>query len=349
MERSLPPEDTMYNALLNKDSSFDGIFIVAVKTTGIFCRPTCTARKPKQKNVEYFPSCRDALHHGYRPCKICRPLSHTGDTPGWLKPLIDELDADPSLRLKDFDLRERGLEPNRVRRWFKKHHDMTFQEYSRSIKIGGAFGRIKHGEKVIDAAFESGYESLSGFTESFKKATGFSPNKSRFSRVILITRIPTPLGPMLAGADEDGISLFEFIDRKMLPTQLARLSKYLRADLIPGSSPHFDTLDRQMKEYFSGTRTEFTLPLVLAGTPFQKQVWAELQRIPYGGTRSYKEQAAALGNPKAVRAVARANGDNKIAIIIPCHRVIGASGELVGYGGGLERKRFLLDLEARNS
>jgi AraC family transcriptional regulator of adaptative response/methylated-DNA-[protein]-cysteine methyltransferase len=226
---------------------------------------------------------------------------------------------------------------------------MTFQESARAIKIGGAFGRIKHGEKVIDAAFESGYESLSGFAESFKKATGFPPNKSRISRVIMITRIPTPLGPMLAGADDEGISLFEFVDRKMLPTQLKRLSKSMQADLIPGSSPHFDTLNRQMLEYFNGTRKKFTFPLVISGTAFQKKVWEVLQQIPYGATRSYKEQAIALGNPKAVRAVARANGDNKIAIIIPCHRVVGASGELVGYGGGLERKRFLLDLEARNS
>lgn len=348
-ERVLPAEDTMYNALLNRDSSFEGIFVVAVKTTGIFCRPTCTARKPKRENVEFFASTRDALHHGYRPCKKCRPMSLSGDTPQWLKPLIDELDSEPGLRLKDQDLRRRGLEPNRVRRWFKKHHGMTFQEYNRAIKLGGAFGRIKHGEKVIDAAFDAGYESLSGFTESFKKATGFSPVKSRYNRIIMITRIPTPLGPMLAGADESGISLFEFIDRKMLPTQLKRLSSGLQADLIPGTNPHFDTLSRQMEEYFNGTRKRFDLPLVIAGTPFQKRVWKVLMKIPYGETRSYKQQAIAIGNPKAVRAVARANGDNKIAIIIPCHRVIGADGTLTGYGGGLERKRFLLDLEARHS
>lgn len=131
----------------------------------------------------------------------------------------------------------------------------------------------------------------------------------------------------------------------MLETQLRRLGKLLRAECVPGFSKHFDRLNAQLQEYFSGKRKEFDLPLVLPGTPFQRKVWAGLQTIPYGRTRSYKEQAEAIGSANAVRAVAKANGDNRIAIIVPCHRVIGADGELVGYGGGLWRKRFLLDLE----
>jgi AraC family transcriptional regulator of adaptative response/methylated-DNA-[protein]-cysteine methyltransferase len=151
---------------------------------------------------------------------------------------------------------------------------------------------------------------------------------------------------MLAGATDDGICLLEFVDRRMLETQLNRLSKLLTAKIVPGSHRHFDTLNRQLEEYFSGRRKEFDLPLVLPGTPFQKKVWAGLQAIPYGCTRSYKEQAEVIGSPDAVRAVAKANGDNRIAILIPCHRVIGANGELVGYGGGLRRKQYLLKLES---
>ena len=151
---------------------------------------------------------------------------------------------------------------------------------------------------------------------------------------------------MLAGATEDGICLLEFVDRRMLETQIKRLKKLFNGEFVPGQSKHFDELNKQLKEYFEGKRKDFDLPLILNGTEFQQKVWKELQKIPFGSTRSYQEQAIALGNPKAIRAVAKANGDNRIAIIIPCHRVIGKNGELVGYGG---RKQFLLNLENSQS
>ena len=346
---TLPNRKVMYNALLHKDSSFEGIFFVGVKTTGVFCRPTCTARKPKIENVEFFPSIREALHYGYRPCKVCHPLQQNGEIPVWLKDLMKEIDENSVIKLKDADLRERNIDPARIRRWFKKHHGMTFQSYLRLLRVNSAFGKIKHGEKVIESAYNLGYESLSGFTESFKKTTGFSPSKSKEKRIITVTRILTPLGPMLAGTIDDKICLLEFVDRRMIETQIERLKKYLNAKFVPGQSQIFDKLDKQLKEYFDGKRKKFDIPLSLPGTEFQLKVWKELQRIPYGSTRSYQGQAVALGNPKAIRAVARANGDNRIAIIIPCHRVIGKNGELVGYGGGMWRKQYLLKLEKKNS
>lgn len=345
MMQSLPTTKTMYTALLEKDSTYEGIFFVAVKTTGIFCRPTCTARKPKPENVEFYASTHEALLHGYRPCKICHPLGQQGEYPQWLKPLMDEIEAHPELRLKDRDLRERGIDPARVRRWFKKHHGMTFQAYLRMLRISDAHGRIKYGEKVIDTAFETGYDSLSGFTDSFKKTTGFSPTKSSHQNIITTTRILTPLGPMLAGATDEGLCLLEFIDRRMIETQVERLKKSLKAEFIPGNNDHFDLLNQEIEAYFDSSLQKFTVPLVIPGTPFQRKVWQALQEIPYGETRSYKEQAQRIGHPQAVRAVARANGDNRIAIIIPCHRVIGSDGSLTGYGGGLWRKQYLLDLE----
>lgn len=121
----LPPADRMYRALADRDGSFEGIFVAGVKTTGIFCRPACTAKTPKPENVEFFRSSREALLRGYRPCKICRPLGRKGEFPDWLKPLIDEIDADPAIRLRDRDLRARGLEPSRVRRWFLKNQGLT--------------------------------------------------------------------------------------------------------------------------------------------------------------------------------------------------------------------------------
>ena len=346
MKTILKDKEALYTALIERDTTYEGTFYVGVKTTGIFCRPTCSARKPKKENVEFFGSPKDALVHGYRPCKLCDPMGTIRDAPEWLAGILKEVREDPSVRLKDADLQRRGVDPNRVRRWFKKHHGMTFQAYLRILRIGQAFGQIKYGEKVVDAAFDSGYESLSGFSESFKKTLGFAPVKSADRSIIPVTRISTPLGPMLAGATEAGICLLEFVDRRMIETQIERLSRLFKAELIPGESGYFTTLHKELGEYFSGKRTEFSVPLVIKGTPFQERVWQELLAIPYGETRSYEEQATALGNPKAVRAVAGANGDNRISILIPCHRVIGKDGTLTGYGGGLERKQFLLELEA---
>ena len=346
---SIPDKKTMYNALLNKDSSFEGIFFVGVKTTGVFCRPTCTARKPKEENVDFFSSAKEALQYGYRPCKVCNPLQYNGEAPEWLKGLLKEIDEKQLTKLTNTDLRERNIDPARARRWFKKYHGITFQTYLRLLRVNKAFGQIKYGEKVVESAFNTGYESLSGFTETFKKLTGFSPSKSKNKNIISVTRILTPFGPMLAGATEEGICLLEFVDRRMLETQIKRLKKLFNGEFVPGQSKHFDELNKQLKEYFEGKRKDFDLPLILNGTEFQQKVWKELQKIPFGSTRSYQEQAIALGNPKAIRAVAKANGDNRIAIIIPCHRVIGKDGHLVGYGGGMWRKQFLLNLENSQS
>lgn len=341
-------DEIFYSASSRRDSTFEGIFVAAVKTTGVFCRPTCPARKPKRENVEFFNSTRDALMHGYRPCKICKPMEYKGAPPAWLQPLLDEITSAPTIKIKDDHLRERGLEPSRVRYWFKKHHGMTFQEYQRLLRIGQAFGKIKNGEKVTEAAFQSGYGSLSGFANSFKKTVDFSPSKSQDNHIISTMQILTPLGPMLAGATDKGICLLEFVDRRMLETQIKRLSKRLRSQFVPGSSKLLDELQCQLQEYFSGKRRDFTVPLVMPGTPFQKKVWEKLLAIPYGSIHSYKEQAEIIDAPNAVRAVAKANGDNNIAIVVPCHRVVGSNGELVGYGGGLWRKQFLLKHEKEN-
>ncbi len=158
--------------------------------------------------------------------------------------------------------------------------------------------------------------------------------------------LQTPLGEMVAGATDAGLCLLEFADRKMLPTEYKQLSKYLDGEFVEQEHPLFIPLRRQLAEYFEGKRREFDILLNAPGTPFQKRAWDELLKIPYGSTRSYKQQAIALGNADSVRAAARANGMNRISIIIPCHRIIGDDGSLTGYGGGLWRKRALLDLEA---
>ncbi len=344
----LPPRKTMYKALVNRDSSFEGIFFSGIRTTGIFCRPTCTAKKPKEENVEYFSSTKLAIDSGYRPCKVCRPMEKSGETPEWIKSLLTDLNDNPGIRIKDFELTERGLDPSRVRRWFLKNHGMTFQAYLRSSRINHAFKQIKGSKDVARSAFDNGYESLSGFNEAFKKTTGFKPSESKTNKVITVKRILSPLGPIFVGATDKGVCLVEFTDRRMIETQINRLRQSMKAEFVQGEHRILDKLETQLEEYFKGKRTSFDLPLVLTGSDFQKKAWDALAKIPYGETRSYQEQAIKVGDINAVRAVARANGDNKISIIVPCHRVIAKNGKLAGYGGGLWRKKFLLDLEKKN-
>ncbi len=345
MLKSLPPQDEMYRALLLKDASYEGVFIVGVRSTGVFCRPSCTARKPKRENVEFFPAAREALAAGYRPCKRCRPLEPAGEAPDWLRNLLAEVDKDPSRRWRDQDLRDRGLDPGRVRRWFTREHDMTFHAYLRSRRLGLALGRIKQGDDLAGTAFGHGYESDSGFREAFEKYFGATPGRSRERGLMHVTRLSSPLGPLVAGATDVGICLLEFTDRRMLEKQLSVLDRRLGCAAAPGSNEMLDRLQSQLAEYFDGRRRDFDLPLIAPGTDFQEKVWAELRRIPPGWTLSYRELAERLGKPGAQRAVGRANGDNRIAILIPCHRVVRDDGQLGGYGGGLWRKKFLLDLE----
>ena len=167
--------------------------------------------------------------------------------------------------------------------------------------------------------------------------------------MISTIKIETELGIMIAGAVEEGICLLEFSDRRMLNTEYKDLARYFKTTIIGGENRHFKSLRIQLGEYFKGTRKEFSVALATPGTPFQQAVWKELMNIPYGTTRSYMEQSIALGKPESIRAVANANGMNRVSIIIPCHRVIGSDGQLTGYGGGLKRKRWLLDHEKRHS
>jgi len=347
--RALPPPTEMYGAVIARDTRYDGIFFTAVKTTGIFCRPGCPARTPERRNVEFFPSAREAIAHGFRPCKRCRPLEPRGRTPEAVQRLLREMDLDPALRLRDRDLRARGLEPAALRRWFKQHHGMTFQAYQRGRRLAAAMGELARGAPITRTAFESGYDSLSGFQEALRQITGRSASRSRDAVVVRLSRVLTPLGPMLMGATEDGVCLLEFTDRPMLETQLERVAQRLGCIFAPGGNEVSRRMEAELQAYFTGDLREFRTPLVTPGSDFQQRTWHALRGVPYGATRSYAEQARVIGMPSAVRAVARANGDNRIAIVIPCHRVVGSDGSLTGYGGGLWRKEWLLHHERENA
>lgn len=220
--------------------------------------------------------------------------------------------------------------------------------YQRMYRINQAFQKYKEGESVAHIAFDSGYESLSGFNDSFKKVMGVSLQKSKEKNLVTLTRIETPLGTMIACATQKGICLLEFTDRKMLEAELKMITKAFKAPIIQGENKFFPLLKKELNIYFEGNLKKFTVPLDWVGSNFQKQVWEILLQIPYGKTSTYAAQALRIGKPSAVRAVANANGMNKISILVPCHRVIGSDGSLTGYGGGLWRKKKLLDLELHN-
>lgn len=335
----------MQRAFLGGDASYDGVFFTGVRTTGIFCKPSCSARKPLPSNVEFFPSAREALFAGYRPCKRCRPMQSADGAPDWVKQVMAAVENEPERRFHDADLRAMGVEPSRARRYFLDRFGMTFQAYSRARRLAAAFTQIREGGKLDDAVFDSGYESHSGFRDAFTRVFGQAPGSSRDKDCVVTEWMETPVGPMIAGATPAGICLFEFTDRRMLEKQLMTVRKRFGCAVVPGESVHLDRLRSEISAYFDSGLTEFTVPLDVRGTPFQEQVWAQLRQIPCGTTWSYEELAVRVGNPAAVRAVARANGMNRIAIVIPCHRVVNKNGQLGGYGGGLWRKTMLLELE----
>ncbi|MDQ2854245.1 MAG: methylated-DNA--[protein]-cysteine S-methyltransferase [Chloroflexota bacterium] len=248
--------------------------VVAVATTGIFCRAGCPAPAPTPENVTRHASARAALFAGYRACLRCHPL---GDA----RPLVTDAELQ----------RATGLRP-----------------------ILAAARRVRRRRLGADA--------------------------------VVTTMVDTPLGPMLTGATDDGICLLEFTDRPMLPTQLQTLRHRLGRPIVAGRHPLLDRLETELGEYFAGSRHTFDLPLVAPGSPFQERTWAELRRIPAGSRLSYEELAERVGRPMAQRAVGTANGANRIAVVIPCHRVVRKSGETGNYGGGRWRKEWLLQHEA---
>jgi AraC family transcriptional regulator of adaptative response/methylated-DNA-[protein]-cysteine methyltransferase len=343
----LPPSETMYRALVNRDTSFEGIFFVGVRTTGIFCRPTCTAKKPARENVDFFATPSEALESGYRPCLRCRPMNPNQHPPKLIERLRTEVERAPGGRLTDKELAALAIDPSTARRQFKRHYGMTFQAYHRARRMGLALSRVRQGSRVEEARNGSGFESESGFREAFTRIFGEPPTNAKSSAPLLAERIDTPLGAMIAVADDEGLRLLEFFDRRATERELSVLRKRLRTNVVPGKHRHLEAVRSQLADYFAGKDLKFNIPLAPVGSQFQLRAWKILQSIPVAETRSYSWMAKRLGDENARRAVGRANGTNMICIIIPCHRVIRADGTLCGYGGGLWRKKWLLDHERR--
>lgn len=340
----LPSDDRLYEALINRDPDYDGRAYVGVTTTGIFCRLTCPARKPKRENSQFFSTVASCMEAGFRPCKRCQPLARSGSAAPIVQSLTDALEENPSRRWSEDDIAALGFDPSTVRRVFKRHFDVTFLEMARLRRVQAGAAKLSMGGNVLDAQLEAGFESGSGFREAFARILGQSPVEMTVDGALRADWITTPLGPMIAVAEVDGLCLLEFADRRELSPELKRL-RLSRGGIGVGRFPAIDGIESELVDYFAGTQLSFETPLAPLGTDFSRAVWNALRAIPPGETRSYGQIASAIGRPTASRAVARANATNPIAIVVPCHRVIGANGTLTGYAGGLWRKRWLIEHE----
>lgn len=338
----------MHRAFASADASFDGLFVAAIRTTGIFCLPSCPARKAKRENIEFFRNSEEALKAGYRPCQRCNPLlAHVAALPEWSTRLLSLAARSQSSRVTDADLRDRGIDPARARKWFKANYGMSFATYHRLLRLTSAQRGLRKGASSRTIGLQQGYSSTSGFRDAFRRHFGQGPDQPGQADIVVVTRMNTPIGTFIAGAVEAGICLFEFADRRSVELQVSTIQDQLKRPVLPGEHRYLTQLAKEVAEYFAHRRTRFDVPLSLHGTEFQKRVWSALLEIPYGRVCSYQALAKAIQHPTATRAVGRANGQNRIALLIPCHRVIGADGSLTGYGGGLWRKQLLLDHEQR--
>ncbi len=343
--RKMPSIAEMERAFQKRDESYDGVFFVAVRTTGIFCRPSCPARRPARRNMEYLSSAQEAFMAGYRPCKRCRPLDVNGRCPEWVGRLLARVESSPETRMGDGELRAMSIDPSRARRYFRRNYGMTFQTYHRLRRLGIALAHLRNGVSPSDVAFRLGYDSCSGFRGAFSKTFGVPPGHARETSCAMVRWFVSPVGPLVAAATPEGVCAVEFATRGALQDNVSSLKRRLACAVVPGSNQHLDKLCDELSQYFGGTLTQFTVPLVITGTAFQRAVWDRLREIPFGETMAYESLARAVGRPGAQRAVGTANGANQHAIVIPCHRVVRKGGALGGYGGGLWRKQLLLDHE----
>ncbi|TCS64867.1 DNA-O6-methylguanine--protein-cysteine S-methyltransferase /transcriptional regulator Ada [Varunaivibrio sulfuroxidans] len=343
----LPNHETLYEALVARDPSYDGRAYVGVTSTGVFCRLTCPARKPKPENCRFFDTVSACIEAGFRPCNRCHPLAPTAKADPAIEILLDALEKNPGYRWKEDTLITRGFDPSTVRRTFKRHFGMTFLEMARLSRIRNGFETLSRGGRVIDAQIDANFDSPSGFRTAFARLLGQSPSSLMEGGLLRADWIETPIGAMIAVSDKSTLHLLEFADRKGLPTELKKLRRLSKGGLGIGRYGPTNQIEAELAAYFRAESAKFDVPLAFHGSAFTRSVWEVLRQIPVGKICSYSDIAKAVGKPSATRGVARANGANQIALVIPCHRVVGADGSLTGYGGGLWRKQYLIELERR--
>lgn len=333
--------DLAWEAFMRRDRSMDGRFVGAVKTTRIYCKPSCQVRHPLRKNVIFYQTAAEAKVAGFRACLRCRPDDIARDEVSIRKALKLLGDGQP-LSLEEL-ANAVGYAPHHFHRLFKRATGVTPAHYARGKRLERAEAALSENDRVTDAIYDAGYSGPSRFYAETKGRLGMTPSAWKnggLGTVIRWSLVDTSLGQMLVAATVKGICRLSFDE-----DEGALATRFPKAEIVPADAAMEELAKAAVAAVEHPGRMP-DLPLDVAGTAFQEAVWQELQRIPAGETRSYAEIAAAVGKPKAVRAAGSANGANNVAVLIPCHRVVRTDGTLGGYAYGLDRKAKLLEREA---
>ncbi|QNM82782.1 methylated-DNA--[protein]-cysteine S-methyltransferase [Sphingomonas sabuli] len=333
--------DAAWAAFERRDRAFDGRVIGAVSTTGIYCKPSCPARRPRREHVEFFATPDEARAAGYRACLRCRPDEVGRDTAAVARAiaLIEAADVPPTLEQLG---RAVDYAPHHFQRVFKRQMGLSPADYARAVRAQRTERQLDRSDSITGAIYDAGYAAPSGFYDDAKERLGMTPSAWRDGgrgETIRYVVTDSPLGPLLVAATPKGICRLTF---KEDVNALHR--RFPNADIRPDDG----TMRAWVDAVLTAIRTPSEAPEVpvdVRGTAFQEAVWKELRKIPLGQTRSYADIAAAVGKPGAVRAVGTANGSNPVSVLVPCHRVIRSDGTLGGYGGGLDNKKLLLAAE----
>jgi AraC family transcriptional regulator, regulatory protein of adaptative response / methylated-DNA-[protein]-cysteine methyltransferase len=340
-----------WRATLSRDPRADGSFVLAVRSTHIYCRPSCPARRPLRRNVVFFRTREEAENHGYRPCRRCRPNEVASRPVVLVERAFHELaeTGDEPVRFAQI-VRKLGTTPGTLRRAFLQVTGLRPRQLAQTLRLERFKKMLRDGKSIADALYETGYGSTSRVYEHSNAQLGMTPatyRKGGQNMKIGYSIAKSSLGKVLVAATDRGVSAVYLGEGDAHLVNELR-EEYPRAEISPAAHA-FDRWVKEIVERVEGNPPRMELPLDLQATAFQRRVWQELQRIPRGSTRTYSQIARALGNPKAVRAVARACATNPVSVVVPCHRVIRGDGGLAGYRWGMSRKQQLLAREAGSS
>jgi AraC family transcriptional regulator, regulatory protein of adaptative response / methylated-DNA-[protein]-cysteine methyltransferase len=363
--RNQPAAEARWNAVQSRDRASDGVFVYAVRSTGIYCRPSCPSRKPRREQVVFFPIPEAAEQQGFRACQRCRPRAINLRDPRTASVASVCREIDARIRVEEGGDNEAGLTlsslskavgiaPNQLERAFRRVMGITPRQYADAQRMRRLKSNLQKGDDVTTALYDAGFGSSRGLYERAPSQLGMTPGTYRQGGAgmqIHYAIVDSPLGRLLVAATDRGISAL-YLGEKDVPLKAALQKEYPRAEIDNDSrgSKNLGGWVSKVLAHLRGKEPHLDLPTDVQATAFRRRVWEELKRIPYGATRTYSEVARAIGRPAAIRAVARACATNPVSVVVPCHRVVRADGNLAGYRWGLERKRALLEYEsaARN-